>query len=331
MTDALSIVLKTPWTRQGEWGGGTLSRSLTYGGMQRSLPDWTGVAVGHESFLHCGETTYIATGQYERFAQAMLARLERERTPLRAFTARFDDLLGEVRAFLPTLKEEKRHEEKLARYLHLHQQMQPYSYVFGYGEDQIVGDLLDRLLSATTLDPETRGAARAAAISPLHDETATRLFAKLRRETGDARALDFAELVRRQLQVRTDRRILWNKVEEAIRPHLARRAERASLPLRLLLEATPPPPPSSSAGSRREASSKRASAGPSLRTAAKSISWTRRATHVPPRTSRAAFQTRQTSSAGRAPMRGSSGDGCVSSSPPSRAMRCRRARSSSAT
>ena len=238
MIAPLDVALRTPWTRQGEWGGTTLSRALIYGGMQRALPEWTGVTEGYEAFLHCGETTYIGAGQYERFARQMLAKLARERAPLRAFAARFDVLLDDVRAFLPTLKEERRHEEKIARYFQLHQQMQPYSYVFGYGEDQVVGALLDRLLA--DLAPADARAARTAASSPLADGQATATLTRLRQMGADARALDYAELVRRQLQVRTDRRVLWSKVEEAMRPHLARRAEKASLPMRLLLEATPP-------------------------------------------------------------------------------------------
>ena len=232
-------VLATPWTRQGEWGGTTLSRSLTYAGMQKALPEWTGVMEGYEAFLHCGETTFIATGQYERFARAMLLRLERERSPLRAFTARFDELLDEIRAFLPTLREPRDHDEKIARYVQLHQQLQPYGYVFGYGEDQVVGELLDRLLREAEDDPKLRQRTKRAALAPQDDADASALLRRLRAEGVDARVLDYAELVRRQLQVRTDRRILWNKVEDAIRPHLARRGESRSLPLRLVLEATP--------------------------------------------------------------------------------------------
>lgn len=239
MSPPLDIIGGTRWTRQGEWGGTTLSRCLTYVGMQRSLADWTGVARGYEKFLHCGETTYIATGQYETFAAELGRLLQRERAPLRTFTERFDTLLEEVRAFLPTLKEERQHEEKLARYLHLHQQMQPYSYVFGYGEDQVVGALLERLLQEAGVELMERKRLRAAATAPRSDDAATALLRRARQEGIDSRAMGFAELVRIQVQVRTDRRILWNAVEEAMRPHLARRAGRSSLPVRLLLEATP--------------------------------------------------------------------------------------------
>ncbi|MFP5354629.1 MAG: PEP-utilizing enzyme [Gemmatimonadota bacterium] len=239
MTDAFHVITTTPWTRQGEWGGTTLSRALTYAGMQRSLPEWTGVREGYENFLHSGETTYIATGQYERFARAYLCVLERERTPLKLFTDRFERLLDEVRGFHATLAEDRHHGEKIARYVHLHQQMQPYSYVFGYGEDQVVGTLLDRLLVEADLDPGARELVRASATSPLNDERASAQLARARRDGVDARAMDFADLVRRQLQVRTDRRILWNKVEEAMRPHFAHRAGKSVLPVRLLMEATP--------------------------------------------------------------------------------------------
>lgn len=240
MIDPLRVVLETPWTRQGEWGGTTLSRSLTYVGMQRALPEWTGISQGYESFLHSAETTYIATGQYERFARTYRAQLRRERSPLRAFTNRFAELLADVQAFLATLDEARRHDEKISRYLQLHQQMQPYSYVFGYGEDQIVGALLDELLADAGLDGAARQRARAAATAPLQDGAATSALDRLRRDGVDARAIDFAQLVRQQVQVRTDRRLLWNKVEQAMAPHLAWRANQASLPMRLLLEATPP-------------------------------------------------------------------------------------------
>ena len=97
MSAALDVALATPWQRQGEWGGTTLSRSLTYAGMQRSLFEWTGVKEGYEAFLHSGETTYIAAGQFERFASAYLALLERERRPLHGFVDRFATLLTSVR------------------------------------------------------------------------------------------------------------------------------------------------------------------------------------------------------------------------------------------
>lgn len=233
------VAMETPWTRQGEWGGTTLSRCLTYVGMQRALPEWTGVSLGYESFLHSGETTYIATDQYARFARAYLVQLKRERSPLRTFTARFADLLSDVSEFLVTLKEVKRQDEKLARYLQLHQQMQPYSYVFGYGEEQVVGQLLDTLLTEAGLDAAARTRARSAATAPLPDKDATSTLERLRRDGVDARAVDFADLVREHVQVRTDRRVLWSKVEEGMAPYLAWRAGKVSLPVRLLQEATP--------------------------------------------------------------------------------------------
>lgn len=207
--------------------------------MQRALPEWTGVTQGYEAFLHSGETTYIATDQYPRFARALLASLRRERAPLRNFTTRFDQLLQDVRDLLASLDDERQRDEKIARYIHLHQQMQPYSYVFGYGEDQVVGSLLDELLTDADLDTAQRQRARRASTSPATDLDATAFLARLRKDGLDARALDYADLVRRQVQVRTDRRILWNKVETAIAPFLASRAGKASLPMRILLEATP--------------------------------------------------------------------------------------------
>lgn len=239
MTDALDVALRTPWTRQGEWGGSTLSRCLIYVGMQRTLPQWTGVGVGFESFLHCGETTYIATGQYERFAKAYLRGLRNERAPLRTFTSRFATLLAEVEEFLPTLRETRAHDEKALRYFQLSQQMQPYSYVFGYGEDQVVGSLLRHLLVEAEVPPELLARTMSAATAPRDDRSATEHLRRLRVAGFDARALDLADLVREQVQVRTDRRVLWNKVERAIEPHLARRAAQSGIPVRLLLEATP--------------------------------------------------------------------------------------------
>lgn len=237
---ALDIILQTTWQRQGEWGGTTLSRSLTYAGMQRTLADWTGVKEGFEAFLHAGETTFIGAGQYERFASAYLAILERERRPLRAFTQRFDTLLAEVRVFLKGLGESERHgDEKIATYLHLHAQMQPYSYVFGYGEDQVVGALLSKLLASSGMGEALVEEARRAATAPLQDADATATLQFLRQDGYDARALDLADLVREQLIVRTERRILWNKVEDAMRQPLARRASVAGLPVRLLMEAMP--------------------------------------------------------------------------------------------
>ena len=239
MSAALDVILRTPWTRQGEWGGTTLSRSLTYAGMQRSLPEWTGVTQGYESFLHSGDTTYIAADQFERFAGEYLRILQRERAPLKGFTTRFDALLVDVRSFLLTLKEDRDHLGKIARYVQLHQQMQPYSYVFGYGEDQVVGELLDRTLQEAGLDAPARARAKLAATAPPADDNATGVLRRLRQDGVDARAIDLADLVRRQVQVRTDRRILWNKVEEAMRPHLAKRAEKSVMSMRTLLEATP--------------------------------------------------------------------------------------------
>lgn len=239
MITPFQIALGTPWTRQGEWGGTTLSRCLTYVGMQRALPEWTGVSLGYESFLHSGETTYIATDQYGRFARSYLAQLKQERAPLRAFTTRFAALLNDVAEFLDTLKEVKRQDEKIARYLQLHQQMQPYSYVFGYGEEHVVGELLDTLLTEAGLDGGSRTRARSAATAPLQDKNATATIERFRRDGVDARALDYADLVRTQVQVRTDRRILWNKVEGAMAPFFAWRAGKVSLPVRLLQEATP--------------------------------------------------------------------------------------------
>lgn len=239
MTDALARVLATRWTRQGEWGGTTLSRSLIYAGLQRTLADWTGVREGYERFLHSGDTTYIASGQFERFAAAYRARLEKERSPLRSFTLRFAALQVEVAHFHETLEQNGRHDEKVARYLHLHQSMQPYSYVFGYGEEQIVGQLLERTLHAAGLSEVRTREAIHAATAPLADARASETLASLRREGVDARAIDLAELVREQVQVRTDRRLLWNKVERAMHPSFAFLAQRASLPVRLLLEATP--------------------------------------------------------------------------------------------
>lgn len=234
----IPLILGTRWTRQGEWGGSTLSRTLTYAGMQRTLADWTGIDEGYESFLHSGETTYIATGQYERFARAMLVKLQRERNPLVAFTARFDKLLADVTAFLDDIQTRPR-DECLSRYFHLHQHMQPYSYVFGYGEDQVVGELLTHLLRDAELAPAAIAATRHAATAPAADTAATSHLRRLRQEGADSRALDFADLVRRQLQVRTDRRVLWNRVEQAMQPVLLGHAERAGIPPRLVVEATP--------------------------------------------------------------------------------------------
>lgn len=223
---ALAAALGTPWSYQGAWGGSTLSRSLTYCGIQARTPAWTGVREGHEAFLHCGASTYIGAGQFPRFAEAYLARLRTQDEPLADFADRFDALLLEVAAFhdeLPGLAPE----EALPRYMRLHQESQPYSYVFGYGEEQVVDALVRERAHADGADVD---ALARAATAPESDGRASALIAGAALSPSTRRLV---ERVRRQARIRTERRALWNRVEVRAAPHVERAAIEAGVPREL--------------------------------------------------------------------------------------------------
>ncbi|HWG90602.1 MAG TPA: PEP-utilizing enzyme, partial [Candidatus Thermoplasmatota archaeon] len=236
--EALGYALATRWARQGEWGGSTLSRDLTFAGIQQRVPDWCGVTEGFEGFLHCGETTHIAEGQFPRFAAAYRARLDREAVPLAAFCERFDGLLAEVRLLLRDLALPPQDEALLHRYVSLHREMQPYSYVFGYGEELVVRSLVrDRLASAGLSGAEAERA-EWAAFAPPGDDTATARLTALPSRGVPATTVSLLRLTRRQAEVRTLRRELWNRVEAAVLPHLLAAGERLQVPGRLVHELT---------------------------------------------------------------------------------------------
>ena len=206
---------------------------MTYTGLQRRLGDWTGVSVGHEGFLHCERTTFIGEGQFGRFADAMLDIIRPERVPLAAFCGRFDALFVEVAEFEQRIDEPGHDDELVADYLRLHREMQPYSYVFGYGEDAIVAQIVrERLDAAGVRSPE---AMRAAFALP-GDLAAAHLLRGLGLDAADAQLL---HLTRRQARVRTQRRELWNRIEAAIAPRLTRRAVSLGAPATLAFELTP--------------------------------------------------------------------------------------------
>ncbi|HEV8361471.1 MAG TPA: PEP-utilizing enzyme [Candidatus Thermoplasmatota archaeon] len=135
------------WVKQGDWAGSQLLRGHVFLGLQREVPAWTGVAEGTEAFLQAGLATWLVDGAFERFGDAYLALVRDDPRRLLALAARFEALMEEVRDLERDLARGAPDEaDALARaadrYAELEMASQPYSYVFGYGEDAIVGRLV---------------------------------------------------------------------------------------------------------------------------------------------------------------------------------------------
>lgn len=145
--EALAGALRVPWTRQGDWAGSLLFRGMVFAGLGRAVPAWTGVAAGTQGFLQAGPATWLVDGAFDAFAAEYLARCRAEPALLLRLAARFESVMAEVDALRADLERAAPgHAPGLAglveRYAALDMASQPYSYVFGYGEDAIVARLL---------------------------------------------------------------------------------------------------------------------------------------------------------------------------------------------
>lgn len=235
---ASAFVLANAWTRQGEWGGTTLTRALTYTGLQLHLREWTGVKEGYEGFLHCESTTYIGAQQFPRFANQYRDLLEKEERPLAAFTARFDALLVQVADLEERLANDQS-DDIVADYVRLHRESQPYSYVFGYGETMLVEQLVRDRLAAAGISGDKQDAGVRAAFTLPGDVEASRVLRDLAASGVPPKTIDLLLLTRRQAHIRTERREAWNRIEEAVRPHVLRQASAIGVPTELAYELTP--------------------------------------------------------------------------------------------
>lgn len=167
MDGALDAALRIPWVRQGDWAGSLVFRGQIFLGLQRDVPGWTGVGQGVRAFLQAGAATWLLEGDFDAFAEAYLARVREEPRRIVELVQRFDALLVQVRSFESELRigqPEALGRDALAavagKYASLDEASQPYSYVFGYGEEAIVGRLVRDIVERNGGDP--RGSANVA-------------------------------------------------------------------------------------------------------------------------------------------------------------------------
>lgn len=148
--EAVREALGWPWVRQGDWAGSVLFRGQIFLGLHREVPAWTGVPEGPRGLLQAGPATWLVEGDLDRFAGAYLDLVRQEPRRILDLAARFEHLMGEVEDLTRRLEQGPPRgasalAEVAARYAALDMASQPYSYVFGYGEDAIVARLVQDL------------------------------------------------------------------------------------------------------------------------------------------------------------------------------------------
>lgn len=169
---AFREALDLPWVRQGDWAGSLLFRGHVFLGLQREVPAWTGIEAGTRAFLQAGPATWLVEGEFERFAEGFLAAARADPQRILGLAARFEGLLADVQELERALRDEPRRggtalADLAERYAALDMDSQPYSYVFGYGEDAIVGRLVRDLVERTgTRSTDSAAAAQALLLPP---------------------------------------------------------------------------------------------------------------------------------------------------------------------
>jgi phosphohistidine swiveling domain-containing protein len=171
--------LALPWVKQGDWAGSLLLRGQVFLGLHREVPAWTGVEEGTEAFLQAGSSTWLVEGAFERFAEAYLARVRERPREILDLAARFERVLEQLRALegdlaAPPPSDPRALAAVAERYARVDMAAQPYSYVFGYGEDAIVGRLVRDLAERGGADPRgSSNVAQALLLAPIDVPTET--------------------------------------------------------------------------------------------------------------------------------------------------------------
>jgi len=134
------------WAHQGDWAGSLFVRGAVYAGLGREVPRWTGVSEGTEAFLQAGPATWLQEGAFARFAEAYLKRARAAPSELIALAEESEGVMDRVRdlgdRLAGTAPRSGDPAAIAAACARLEMQSQPYSYVFGYGEDRIVARLV---------------------------------------------------------------------------------------------------------------------------------------------------------------------------------------------